>query len=111
MKLSRITVNLRCIPVTATAKRNNMGSGASTKKDEYDALSADEKATAPSVEFKECDLTVVTKETAPIDGQVPGTSGLRKKTKQFMDGNYLANYVQSVLNTLVDEGVKVEGGT
>merc|ERR1719221_2081265 len=59
----------------------------------------------------ECDAAVATKETAPIPGQVPGTSGLRKKTKQFMDGNYLANYVQSVLNTLVDENVPVEGGT
>jgi len=59
----------------------------------------------------ECDLTVTTKPTAPIAGQAPGTSGLRKKTKQFMDGNYLANYVQSVLNTLLEENVPVSGGT
>jgi len=49
--------------------------------------------------------------TAPIDGQKPGTSGLRKKTKVFMEGNYLANYVQSVFNTLIDEKVPVAGGT
>jgi phosphoglucomutase len=59
----------------------------------------------------ECDLTVTTTKTAPIAGQVPGTSGLRKKTKVFMEGTYLANYVQSVLNTLVETGVEVEGGT
>jgi phosphoglucomutase len=58
-----------------------------------------------------CDLTVTTTTTAPIDGQKPGTSGLRKKTKEFMGDNYLANYVQSVLNTLIDEGVPVNGGT
>merc|ERR1712151_395998 len=57
------------------------------------------------------DLSVTTKPTAPIAGQVPGTSGLRKKTKVFMEGNYLANYVQSVSNTLVDEQVPVQGGT
>jgi phosphoglucomutase len=66
---------------------------------------------APALSVVECDLTISTKETAPIAGQVPGTSGLRKKTKQFMEGNYLANYVQSVLNTLADEGVQVDGGT
>merc|ERR1719359_536337 len=49
--------------------------------------------------------------TAPIAGQKPGTSGLRKKTKEFMGENYLANYVQSVLNTLKDCDVKVAGGT
>eukprot|EP00406_Dinophysis_acuminata_P007350 CAMPEP_0179237334 /NCGR_PEP_ID=MMETSP0797-20121207/14386_1 /TAXON_ID=47934 /ORGANISM="Dinophysis acuminata, Strain DAEP01" /LENGTH=43 /DNA_ID= /DNA_START= /DNA_END= /DNA_ORIENTATION= len=35
------------------------------------------------------DLTAETVTTAPIDGQKPGTSGLRKKTKTFMEGNYL----------------------
>jgi len=59
----------------------------------------------------EGDLTVETLTTAPIDGQKPGTSGLRKKTKVFMEGYYLHNYVQSVLNTLLDSGVPVAGGT
>jgi len=57
------------------------------------------------------DLTVATVATSPIDGQAPGTSGLRKKTKVFMAPNYLANYVQSVFNTLYDEKVPVKGGT
>mmetsp|Transcript_44837 Transcript_44837/g.124673 ORF Transcript_44837/g.124673 Transcript_44837/m.124673 type:complete len:609 (-) Transcript_44837:95-1921(-) len=57
------------------------------------------------------DLDVETVSTTPIDGQKPGTSGLRKKTKVFMDGNYLHNYVQSVFNTLLECGVPVEGGT
>jgi len=56
-------------------------------------------------------LEVKTKDTKPIDGQKPGTSGLRKKTKEFMSENYLANYVQSVLNTLKDSNVPVQGGT
>uniref|UniRef100_A0A7S4T6A1 phosphoglucomutase (alpha-D-glucose-1,6-bisphosphate-dependent) n=1 Tax=Alexandrium monilatum TaxID=311494 RepID=A0A7S4T6A1_9DINO len=57
------------------------------------------------------DLAAVTKTTSPIDGQKPGTSGLRKKTKVFMKYPYLHNYVQSVFNTLKDLGVPVEGGT
>mmetsp|Transcript_115740 Transcript_115740/g.307752 ORF Transcript_115740/g.307752 Transcript_115740/m.307752 type:complete len:599 (-) Transcript_115740:297-2093(-) len=57
------------------------------------------------------DLTPATKPTTPIDGQKPGTSGLRKKTKAFMKYPYLHNYVQSVFNTLKDLDVPVEGGT
>jgi len=35
--------------------------------------------------------------TAPIEGQKPGTSGLRKKTAVFMKPGYLENYVQAVI--------------
>jgi phosphoglucomutase len=59
----------------------------------------------------ECDLAVKTVATAPIAGQKPGTSGLRKKTKEFMSENYLATYGQSVLNTLQELKVPIEGGT
>ena len=46
-----------------------------------------------------------------IEGQKPGTSGLRKKTKVFMGESYLQNFVQSTLDALVAENVPVVGGT
>jgi len=56
-------------------------------------------------------LAVESVETKPIDGQKPGTSGLRKKTRVFMEGNYLHNFVQACFDTLYTEGVPVKGGT
>lgn len=41
--------------------------------------------------------------TTKIDGQKTGTSGLRKKAKEFSSGSYLANWVQSLFNALPKE--------
>jgi len=57
------------------------------------------------------DLSVSTEATSPIAGQKPGTSGLRKKTKEFMGKNYLENFVQSTFDALKSSNVPIEGGT
>merc|ERR1719316_1109806 len=59
----------------------------------------------------ECSLEVTSVPTKPFAGQKPGTSGLRQKTRVFMEDNYLANFVQSVFDTLVEGGTQVKGGT
>ncbi|MBY8976797.1 alpha-D-glucose phosphate-specific phosphoglucomutase [Rhodobacteraceae bacterium NNCM2] len=49
------------------------------------------------------DITLV--KTAPIEGQKPGTSGLRQKTRRFMEPGYLENFVQSIFDAVGAEGV------
>ena len=41
--------------------------------------------------------------TQPIAGMKPGTSGLRKRVREFAEGHYLANFVQSVFNAVKPE--------
>lgn len=50
--------------------------------------------------------------TQPIEGQKPGTSGLRKKTRVFMGPHYLENFTQSVFDAIggVQGKVLVLGG-
>jgi phosphoglucomutase len=52
-------------------------------------------------------MNIRTVETRPIEGQKPGTSGLRKKTHVFMEPGYLENFVQSVFDAVVG----IEGKT
>ncbi|WP_299208362.1 alpha-D-glucose phosphate-specific phosphoglucomutase [uncultured Tateyamaria sp.] len=43
-------------------------------------------------------MNIQTIQTTPIDGQKPGTSGLRKKTAVFMQPGYLENYTQAIFD-------------
>ena len=45
-------------------------------------------------------MTFETVKTSPIDGQKPGTSGLRKKTRIFMAEHYLENFIQAIFNAI-----------
>lgn len=45
-------------------------------------------------------MTFETVATGPIQGQKPGTSGLRKKTRVFMGEHYLENFIQSIFNAI-----------
>ncbi|WP_072794191.1 alpha-D-glucose phosphate-specific phosphoglucomutase [Cognatishimia maritima] len=41
-------------------------------------------------------MTIKTVQATPFAGQKPGTSGLRKKTREFMQPGFLENFVQSI---------------
>lgn len=57
-------------------------------------------------------MSILSIPTTPIDGQKPGTSGLRKKTRVFMTPNYLENFIQSIFNAIspVEGKTLVVGG-
>jgi phosphoglucomutase len=45
-------------------------------------------------------MKIETIKTTPIDGQMPGTSGLRKKTRVFMEPRYLENFIQATFDAI-----------
>ncbi|MXN65421.1 alpha-D-glucose phosphate-specific phosphoglucomutase [Stappia sp. GBMRC 2046] len=45
-------------------------------------------------------MTVRTLQAGPFEGQKPGTSGLRKKTRVFMEPGYLECFVQAIFNSI-----------
>jgi len=45
-------------------------------------------------------MTVRTIQAGPFEGQKPGTSGLRKKTRVFMEPGYVECFVQAIFNSI-----------
>jgi len=56
-------------------------------------------------------LKPTTIKSGPIAGQKPGTSGLRKKTKEFMGEHYLNNFVQATFDAIKETGTDVSEGS
>jgi phosphoglucomutase len=57
-------------------------------------------------------MQINTVSTTPFAGQKPGTSGLRKKVREFQQPHYLENFVQAIFNTVApcDGNTLVVGG-
>lgn len=47
-------------------------------------------------------MEVTTVPTTPIEGQKPGTSGLRKPVTTFQQPHYTENFVQAIFNAVGD---------
>ena len=84
--LNRTTTHLTRIPTTTTTTTTN-------KKKKMSGVVVVRAQAVAGVAVKQVP-------TKPIEGQKTGTSGLRKKAKEFSSENYLANWVQSLFLAL-----------
>ena len=100
--LATLVVATRASSLSVSSARGTHGTSARCSRNSLLRLSGG-AAVGVTEHVVPAEVTAVP--TTPFEGQKPGTSGLRKKTKLVMQPHYLENFVQSLFDSLPLDGL------